>query len=112
MTHWLHQLVIAQAEPAGGGFGMLIPLVLMFGIMYFLIIRPQQKKQKEVQTFLSALRVGDKVVTQGGILGEITRVEAEVVTLDLGNKVTISVLRSHIASGQPSASAAPSEEKK
>lgn len=113
MTHWLHQAIITQADPAGGGFGMFIPLVLMFGIMYFLIIRPQQKKQKEQQAFLSALKVGDKVVTQGGLFGTITQVEPDVVTLDLGNKVKVKVLRSLVSGQQPgSAPVAPAEDKK
>jgi preprotein translocase subunit YajC len=111
MTHWLHQAIITQADAgAGGGFGMFIPLVLMFGIMYFLIIRPQQKKQKEQQAFLSALKVGDKVVTQGGLFGTITQVEPDVVTLDLGGKVKVKVLRSLVSGQQPSA--APAEDTK
>ena len=59
------------------GAGQFIPLILIFGIMYFLLIRPQQKKLKEHQAMLNALRRGDQVITQGGIMGKITNVDVE-----------------------------------
>ncbi len=99
--------VIAQgggsADPSGGLFGLMMPMVIIFGIMYFLVIRPQQKKQREQENFLNNLKVGDKIVTNGGLLGKITQVEKDVLTLDLGDRVRVKVMRSHIAGTQPSA---------
>ncbi len=79
----------AYAQAAGGAAGgvmSLLPLVLIFAIMYFLMIRPQQKKMKEHQAMVAAVRRGDKVVTAGGIVGKVTKVlddneiEVEIAT--------------------------------
>ena len=70
----------AYAQAAGGGFGgmeSLLPLVLIFVVFYFLLIRPQQKKQKEHRPMLESLHRGDRVVTAGGIMGTITKVQGE-----------------------------------
>ncbi|MCT8160053.1 preprotein translocase subunit YajC [Pseudoruegeria sp. SHC-113] len=66
----------AYAQAAGGGSAIasFVPLILIFAIMYFLLIRPQQKKMKEHQKMVSALRRGDQVVTQGGIVGKVSKV--------------------------------------
>ena len=68
----------AFAQAAGGGaagaFGSFIPLILIFAIMYFLLIRPQQKKMKEHQAMVEAVRRGDQVITQGGIVGKVSKV--------------------------------------
>ena len=58
-------------------FGQLVPLILIFGIMYFLLIRPQQKKAKEHQAMVKALRRGDQVITQGGLIGKVSKVKEE-----------------------------------
>ena len=58
-------------------FGQLVPLILIFAIMYFLLIRPQQKKAKEHQAMVKALRRGDQVVTQGGLIGKVAKVKEE-----------------------------------
>ena len=70
----------AQAAPAGGGaaaFGSFIPLILIVGIMYFLIIRPQQKKLKEHRAMVEALRRGDQVLTQGGLIAKVVKVHED-----------------------------------
>lgn len=77
-------------------------MLIMFGIMYFLVIRPQSKKQKEHQDFLSRLKSGDQVITQGGLLGEIVNVEEATVTVKLDDKVRVKVVRSHILGLQSS----------
>ncbi|SLN42074.1 preprotein translocase subunit YajC [Pseudoruegeria aquimaris] len=66
----------AYAQAAGGGSAIasFVPLILIFAIMYFLLIRPQQKKMKEHQNMVNALRRGDQIVTQGGIVGKVTKV--------------------------------------
>ena len=64
----------AQAAGAGESFGMFVPLILIFVVFYFLMIRPQQKKQKTHREMIAALRRGDRIVTNGGLIGSITRV--------------------------------------
>lgn len=88
----------AQGESSGFGAAMpqLVMLAVMFGIFYFLLIRPQQKRQREVEDLLKALRKGDKVRTTGGIKGEIVELTETEVWLLVADKVKINVLRSHI----------------
>ncbi|MBE0414158.1 preprotein translocase subunit YajC [Yoonia sp.] len=78
----------------------LIMLVLIFGIMYFLLIRPQQKKLKEHQAMLNALRRGDQVITQGGIMGKVTKVkdDSNEVEVEIATGVQIRVVKATIAS--------------
>lgn len=81
------------------GIGSIIPLILVFGIMYFLLIRPQQKKLKEHQQMVSALRRGDQVITQGGIVGKVTKVKdgENEIDVEISAGVTVRVVRSTIA---------------
>ena len=76
---------------------MMVPFLLMFAVIYFLMIRPQQKKMKEQQAMLSALVAGDAVVTTSGILGTIRDLGDKVVGLEIANNVQIKVLRSQIS---------------
>ena len=88
------------AGGAGGGmaaFQQIIPLVFMFAIFYFLLIRPQQKKAKEHKTLLESMKKGDNVITAGGVHGKITSVENELVTLEIANNVNIKITKSYIA---------------
>ena len=78
---------------AGGGFESLILIVLMFGVLYFLMIRPQMKRAKEHKTMIEALQKGDEVVTTGGILGRVTRINENYVTLDVSSNVEIQIQR-------------------
>jgi preprotein translocase subunit YajC len=76
-----------------------LPLVLIFVVFYFLLIRPQQKKQKDQRAMLDALRRGDRVVTGGGILGTVSKVVSpEEIEIDIAPGVRVKVLRSTIAS--------------
>lgn len=84
------------AAPAGG-IASFVPLILIFVIFYFLLIRPQQKKAKEHQAYLSSLKKGDEVVTGGGIHGRITGLTDAVVTLEIADGVRIKVNRASIA---------------
>lgn len=86
----------AEAAPAGGGFGAFIPLILIFVIFYFLLIRPQQKKAKAHQHFLAAMKIGDEVVSSGGLQGTITGLTDSVVTLEIADKVRVKVARPYI----------------
>jgi preprotein translocase subunit YajC len=82
-----------------GALVQFLPLVLIFVVFYFLLIRPQQRKAKDHKTMLDALRRGDRVVTGGGIIGTVARVEnPEEVTVDIADGVRVRVLRSTISS--------------
>ncbi|MGD2125395.1 MAG: preprotein translocase subunit YajC [Desulfobacteraceae bacterium] len=81
----------------GGGFGAFVPLILMFAIFYFLLIRPQQKKAKQHKAMLAAMKKGDKVVTSGGLHGIITGLTAEVVTMEIAPKIRVKVSRGSVA---------------
>jgi preprotein translocase subunit YajC len=89
----------------GGGLLTILPLILMFGIFYVLLIRPQQKKAKEQRTFLENLKRGDKVVTAGGLYGEITGMTDQTVTLEIAEKIRVKVGRGYIAAFAPKESA-------
>ena len=84
------------APPAAGGLMGFVPLILIFVVFYFLLIRPQQKKAKEHQVFLGNLKKGDDVVTSGGIHGRITGLTDAVVTMEIADNVRIKVTRSSI----------------
>lgn len=86
-----------QGEGKGGLGGMLIPLILMFGVFYFLLIRPQQKRQKEQRQMLSELQKGDKVITSGGIHGVISNLKENTVSIKVADNVKIEVSRANIA---------------
>ena len=79
-------------------FGQFIPLILIFAIMYFLLIRPQQKKMKEHQQMVEALRRGDQVVTQGGLIGKVAKVKEDgEVELEIAEGVKVRVVKSTLA---------------
>ena len=78
--------------------GSLMPLVVLFAIFYFLIIRPQQKQQKEHKAMLENLGKGDKIVTNGGLIVEITKVEESFLTVKSVDDTTLRVARSFVAS--------------
>jgi len=84
------------AAPGGGGLVSFIPLILIFVIFYFLLIRPQQKKAKEHQVYLANLKKGDSVVTSGGLHGLITGITDTVVTLEIAENIRVKVSRQHI----------------
>lgn len=92
----------AYAQAAGGGLGGIggfVPLILIFGIMYFLMIRPQQKKLKDHRAMVEALRKGDQVVTAGGLIGKVTKVkEDNEVEVELATDVKVRVVQSTIQS--------------
>ncbi|MFW8600105.1 preprotein translocase subunit YajC [Desulfobacterota bacterium M19] len=86
----------AAAGGPGQSFMSFVPLILIFAVFYFLLIRPQQKKAKEQQIFLSNLQKGTAVVTQGGLHGVITGLTDTVVTLEIADNVRVKVARSYI----------------
>ena len=89
----------AQAAPAAGGdagFMGLLPIILMFVLLYFLMIRPQMKRAKEHKQMVEALQKGDEVVTAGGVLGRISEMGEAYVTLEVAPNVEISVQRGSV----------------
>jgi preprotein translocase subunit YajC len=93
----------AYAQAAGGvgagsAFAQFIPLILIFAIMYFLLIRPQQKKLKDHKAMVEALRRGDQVITQGGIIGKVSKVKEDgEIEVEIADGVKVRVVKSTIA---------------
>ena len=84
---------------SGSGFAQFIPLILIFVIFYFFLIRPQQKKVKEHKIMVSALKRGDEVITSGGIVGKIERVLGDdMIDITIADNVTVQVVQSTIQS--------------
>ena len=81
----------AGAADASGGFMQLLPMILMFGVLWFLMIRPQMKKAKEHKTLLAALQKGDEVVTGGGLTGRVTKVGEAYVHVEIAEGVEVVV---------------------
>ena len=81
----------------GGGLGAFLPLIIIFAIFYFLLIRPQQKKSKQHKELLADLKKGDKIVSSGGLHGSITGLADDVVTVEISPKVRVKITRSSIA---------------
>lgn len=104
----------AAGLPGGGagGFASFLPLILIFVVFYFLLIRPQQKQAKQHQAFLGDLKKGNKVITKGGIYGEITGITDSVLTLEIAENIRIKVDRSSIAGAQGQEDARDSGKKK
>jgi preprotein translocase subunit YajC len=91
----------------GGGQGSFpLMMIMMIAVFYFILIRPQQKKQKEQDAWLKSLKKGDEVVTSGGVIGRISGMTDNTVTLEVQEKVRIKVLRSSISGKAPGAAAA------
>ena len=89
----------AMGAAGGGGsqgFTAFIPIILIFVIFYFLLIRPQQKRAKEHRVLLSNLKVGDQVLTTGGIYGRVTGLRDDIITVEISDKVRVKVSRGHI----------------
>jgi len=96
----------AAPQGGAGGFSSFVPLILMFAIFYFLLIRPQQKKQKEHREMIANLKKGDRVVTSGGLHGRITGLDENTLTVEIAEKVRVKVNRGNVAA-LARASAAP-----
>ncbi|MEO7335447.1 MAG: preprotein translocase subunit YajC [Caldimonas sp.] len=99
----------AQAAPAAtsaadspfGNLGTMLPLVLMFVVLYFVMIRPQMKRQKEHKTMIEALGKGDEIVTSGGLLGKITKIGESFIGIEIANGIEIQVQRSAVVQVLP-----------
>ncbi|MCX6545462.1 MAG: preprotein translocase subunit YajC [Acidobacteria bacterium] len=103
-------LVLSMAAPAESGANpwvQLIPFALVLAIFYFLILLPMQRKQKKVQQFLNALKVGDRIVTTSGIYGQITRLADKSVQVQIADKVRIDISKAAVAGYQGQDPVAP-----
>ena len=89
---------MGQGGASGQGSGMMafLPLVLLFVVFYFLLIRPQQKRAKQQKSFLENLKKGETVVTSGGLYGKITGITDEAVTIEIAEKVRVKVLKTAV----------------
>ena len=87
------------AGPAGvqGGLGAFMPLIVLFAIFYFLLIRPQQKKAKEHTATLEGLKSGDTIITNGGLYGTIMKIDDHIVTIQCSDKVRVKVIKKAIS---------------
>lgn len=81
----------------GGGLGFLVPLILMFVVFYFLLILPQKKRQQKLQELITSLKPGDKVITNGGIIGVVMAVRDESITIKSADKTILEIARSSVA---------------
>ncbi len=97
----------AQTAPAAGGgdmmssLGSMLPLVLMFVVLYFVMIRPQMKRQKEARAMIEALAKGDEVATSGGVLGKITQIGDQYLTVEIAKGVEVQMQRSAVVQVLP-----------
>jgi preprotein translocase subunit YajC len=111
----MNRFAYAQAAPGAFDYlnSLLIPTMLIIGIMYFLMIRPQQKRLKEHQAMVATLRRGDTVVTSGGIIGRVARVDEQEVQIEVAEGVKIKVVRSTISEvrGKPEGASTPAKAK-
>lgn len=91
----------AQSAQQGDPFSFLLPMLIIFGAFYFLLIRPQQKRQKAHTELVNALTTGDEVITAGGILGKVTAVTDHYATLQIADNVEIKVQKSTVSAVVP-----------
>ena len=91
----------AQDAAAGGGLMSFLPLIVIFAVFYFMLIRPQMKRTKEHKKLVAELSKGDEVITNGGVLGRITKVSDSFVTLEVAESVQIKLQRQAVANVMP-----------
>jgi len=99
------------AEAGGSSLTAFMPLILMFAIFYFLLIRPQQKKAKMHREYLAALKRGDSILTGGGIYGRITEIHGDRLTVEIGKDLVIEINRSYVAGPDEAGAPAKAEPK-
>src|SRR5688572_32813120 len=95
----MYNLLLAMGTPQGPGvnpYVQLIPIALVFAIFYFIILLPTKRRQKKLQEFLDTLKVGDRIVTNGGIYGSVTKVELKTVQLQIAEKVRLAIAKTAI----------------
>lgn len=115
---WAADVEPAAQGAAGSPMSMLLPFVAIFAVMYFLMIRPQQKRQKEHQAMLASIDKGDKILTNGGIIGKVTGIDKESgeLTIEIAPQVRVKLARGYVtkvfrpgAANQAAPAAPPAE---
>ncbi|HXF71395.1 MAG TPA: preprotein translocase subunit YajC [Actinomycetota bacterium] len=92
-------MLAQEGQPAGGTIGLLLPLLLMAGIFYFMLIRPQQRRARQQRELIESLRVGDEVMTAGGMFGTVRHIDpdSDIVTLEISPGTKVRMVRGAIA---------------
>ncbi len=98
-----------QGQPQANAWLQIVPLVAIFAIFYFLLIRPARKRQRDVQKMLDDLKSGDKVITSGGLLGTVMAVDRDIVQLRIAEKIKVDVTKSSIVALQDGGASPPPE---
>ena len=101
MSFFISDAFAQDAQQAGGPLEFLLPLLLMFGIFYFLLIRPQQKKAKEHKNMVEGLNKGDEIITNGGMLAKISDIDENFLTCKVSENVEVKIQRHAIATVLP-----------
>ena len=101
MSFFISDAMAQGASTQGGTLELILPLLLMFGIFYFLLIRPQQKKAKEHKKMIEVLGKGDEIITNGGLLAKITDVDENFLTCQIADKVEVKIQRHAVTSVLP-----------
>ncbi|MEM7564323.1 MAG: preprotein translocase subunit YajC [Pseudomonadota bacterium] len=101
MSFFISDALAQDAGQAGGPLEFMLPLLLMFGIFYFLLIRPQQKKAKEHKNMVEGLNKGDEIITNGGLLAKISDVDDNFLTCKISENVEVKIQRHAIATVLP-----------
>lgn len=101
MNFFISDAMAADAGPQGGGLQLIIMMAIFFGIMYFMIIRPQQKRAKEHKQLIASIAKGDEVVAGGGIIGKVTNVGDNFIEMSVSDNTTIKVQRQAVAAVMP-----------
>jgi preprotein translocase subunit YajC len=96
MGNYIYLYLMAPAAPGQNPLLTFLPLIAVFVVFYFFMIRPQVKKQKELSTYRSSLKKGDKIVTTGGIYGKVAEVKENIITIDVGGDVKLRVDKSAV----------------
>ncbi len=101
MTDFFISNAWAQAGEGGGGLIGILPMILIFVVFYFLLIRPQQKRAKQHREMISSLEVGDEIVTNGGALGVVRNIDDDFLTVQVASQVELKIQRNAIAQMMP-----------
>lgn len=112
MLHFL-EAATPGAEPQGSIFTMLIPLIAMIGIFYFLMIRPENKRKKEAEQMRSSVKVGDNIITIGGIVGKVVNVKDDKIVIETSaDQVRMELMKWALSTNETAAAAAKAEAEK
>ncbi len=90
-------ILLAQDQPEGGGLAAFLPLIILVGVFWFLIMRPQQRRAREHRELVSAVQQGDRIVAAGGLVGTVRRVDDDTISLQIADSVVVKVDRGSVS---------------